>query len=111
MSSGASRRTPRVPWLRNVGTTTAYSVSALIRVDDERFDVVAGDVGSDKTFDCDARHVYSAMRERNRRTVNEMSQAGIAYFPSSSVEIEARITWQSANGTPGVQVVTNGARR
>jgi hypothetical protein len=93
--------------LRNVGTSTAFSVSALVRVEEQRFDVVGGDVDTDGTLTCDAASVYQSKHDENRRLIQAMSQSGIAYFPSGTVTIEARVTWQSAMGTPGVQIVTN----
>lgn len=96
--------------LRNVGTSTGCSVSALIRVEGQRFDVAGGDVATDGTLTCDARNVYEARRLDDQRAIQSMREGGILFSPSGTVHIEARVTWQSSMGTPGVQVVTNGSR-
>ena len=93
--------------IRNIGTTTAYSVTAVVRVGVERFDVTPGDLPSDADFEIDAAELYERKRQSNRAAVASMAASGIAYAPSSGLPIEARVSWQSAEGTPGVAIVTN----
>jgi hypothetical protein len=87
--------------IRNTGATTIHSVSAVVRVAGERIDVAAGDVLSDEFFECDAAHVFDQKRASNRAAVASMQASGITYFPSSNVPVEARISWQSVQGTRG----------
>jgi hypothetical protein len=82
-------------------------VTAVVRAGEDRYDLNAGDVPSDGTFDFDATSAHQAKRERNQRVVRAMSDSGILHAPSSNVAIEARVTWQSKHGTPGVEIVTN----
>ena len=92
--------------ITNVGTTMARSVTAVARVGSERHDLAPGDVESDGSFECDATGPYQARRMANERSVQSMDRNGISYFPSSGLEVEVRVSWQSEHGTPGIQVVT-----
>lgn len=90
---------------RNVGSTIAKDVTAVVRINGRRHDLVAGDVEVDKGFECDGSEELERARAANAATTAKMNQAGIAYVGVPSFKVEARISWYSAAGAPGVVTI------
>ena len=69
-------------------------MTAVVRAGEDRYDLNAGDVPSDGTFDFDATAAHQAKRERNQRVVRAMSDSGILHAPSSNAAVKARHPWR-----------------
>ena len=78
--------------IRNIGTTTAHSVTALVRVDGERYDVAPSDVASDEVFIVDAAETSRQKIQSNRESSASMAASGIVWIPSDLLFVEARVT-------------------
>lgn len=90
---------------RNVGTTTAHDVTAVLTINGERVPLNdLGDVQAGGSFSHDASDTYAAAVRADRARTQRMNAGGMI-FASRGPEfvVTARITWESELGIPGVQ--------
>ena len=99
------KKRPGVVAYRNIGTTTAFAVTAVITVNGQRFDLQCGNVTPDGLVEHDATHLYNLARQDSAALVSSMSRAGISYFGSAHFAVTARISWQSELGTPSIRTL------
>lgn len=90
---------------RNVGSTTAHGVSALIRVNEETHVVEADAVAPDGFIELDCTTLYEAERRASEQARAEPRPRGQLIFVGTRFHVRSRLSWETAQGSPGVQVI------
>ena len=90
---------------RNVGTTTAYAVTAVLTINDQRFDATYGDIPANGVIEHDAGELYTLAEQKGWANVAAMSAAGYVYGGRTHFDVTARISCQSELGTPIIQTL------
>lgn len=90
---------------RNVGSTTAYAVTAVLTINDQRFDATYGDIPPDGVIDHDAEEFYALAEQKREKDAYEMAAVGVIADFSTHFAITARISCQSELGTPIIQTL------
>lgn len=92
---------------RNCGTTSAYDVTVVVTINDERFEVGSDHVPGGDSIQYDASDLLGrAQREAaNARSRARSSRPGVFYVPMTRFNVRARIAWKSELGTPSAQSI------
>jgi hypothetical protein len=90
---------------RNVGATTAYAVTVVLTINDQRFTLAFGDVEPNGLIEHDASDLYNSAAERHKVSVRNLSAAGITYVGGPTFKVTARISCQSELGTPIIRTL------
>jgi hypothetical protein len=90
---------------RNVGTTTACAVTAVLTINDQRFDATYGDIPPDGVIEHDAEEIYARAEQKRARDADSLAAAGIISGFSTRFAVTARISCQSELGTPIIQTL------
>lgn len=91
--------------IRNVGTTTAHEVIAVLDIDADRREAVETRVPRDEAVLVDASDLYRQAVEAAQSRRDSLAQAGIASMAIARLQVRGRISWLSPLGTPGVQLL------
>jgi len=88
---------------RNVGTTTAHMVAAVLTINGQRFDLpLLGALEPDGLIEHDAAELYKEAAQRYAAHVRNADSGGVTVVGSPRFEVTARISWQSELGTPSI---------
>ena len=90
---------------RNVGTTTAYAVTAVLTINDHRTDLTCGDISANGLIEYDAGQLYTLAEQELAADYAAMSAAGIDYVSRTRFVVTARISWESELGTPIIRTL------
>jgi hypothetical protein len=90
---------------RNVGATTAYAVTAVLTINDQRFDLAFGDVEPNGLTEHDASELYNHAAQRHAAAVRNADSAGVFFVGSPHFDVTARISWESELGTPSIRTL------
>lgn len=100
-----ARADPGLIRIRNVGSTTAHEVTAVLRVNGRQHVVSAAAVAPDEELHLDARAEYDAARQRAADRMRAARSAGVVSLSYPRFKVHARITWETELGSPGVQSI------
>ena len=87
---------------RNVGTTTAYAVTAALTINNQRVDVPCGDIPANGTIEYDAEQLYALAEHRAAESTAAWRAANSRFsgLQGTHFAVTARISCQSELGTP-----------
>jgi hypothetical protein len=104
-----SKDHPGVLVYRNVGTTTAYAVTAALTINNQRVDVIYGDIPANGIIEYDAEEIYALAAQKAVAATAAWRAGGPRFgdFPPKRhiVVATARISCQSELGTPMIQML------
>lgn len=84
--------------LRNSGLDAALDVTVSASFAGSETTEHREEVPPGETIEFDLSQIRKEKYERNRRTARELQSSGIAYFPSYSIEMSARVVWCTPSG-------------
>lgn len=90
---------------RNVGTTTAYAVTAVLTINGQRFDATFGDIPANGLIEHDSGELYALAEQKLWADTAAMSAAGWVYAGRTHFAVTARISCQSELGTPIIRTL------
>jgi len=90
---------------RNVGTTTAHMVTAVMTINGNRFDLPFGDVEPNGLIEHDASELYKQAAQRHAARVRSGASVGVTVVGGARFTVTARISCQSELGTPIIQTL------
>ena len=85
---------------RNVGTTTAYAVTVVLTINNQRVDVPCGDIPANGTIEYDAGELYALAAQKAAAAAAAWHAAGYGGGHGTHFAVTARISCQSELGTP-----------
>ena len=90
---------------RNVGSTTAYAVTAVLTINGQRFDATFGDIPANGLIEQDTGDLYALAQQKRWADEAAMSSAGYVYGGRTHFAVTARISCQSELGTPIIRML------
>jgi hypothetical protein len=90
---------------RNVGSTTAYAVTAVLTINSQRFEETFGDIPANGLIEYDSGDLYALAEQKRAADRAAMAAVGIGYGSITHFAVTARISCQSELGTPIIQML------
>jgi len=85
---------------RNVGTTTAYAVTAALTINNQRVNVTYEDIPANGIIEYDAEEIYALAAQKAAAGAAAWRAAGYGGGQGTHFAVTARISCQSELGTP-----------